>query len=530
MKYRNDRQYLKNNFSHKPLQIHCATDMKKAALKLLTNSRWFYGLLFVFIIIQILSLSFFMPAWFDEVYFADISNSLATQNKFLLTIHPLSTHNTEIFFYGPVFFSVQAFIIKYFGLSPFFFRFPVYLCGVASAFILGRTLFLITDKIIFERIFLVLLFTNFLICGSLSCGRMEMMALLFVSLSFFIFFKEYIRDNHGRIIISNILSGIFFGAAILTTPRSCFLYLLLAVPLFEIFLKGIKVKNFKLIIVPALHVFLSFGVPYFLWFYPHLGNATEMINSISPAAKTQFSFSSNHIDINSFAWLLIDLTFLILSLLNKIRVPVYLYGFLISSFVFVLVVIPWSYHHGIMVPFLIIIALLFIFHIQRKSSIRFPSAFLITIFFIQLFFVIIKYMIIWIDLPERNTEALKKIIQKNIPANSRVIGNYNYYYACINNHCLFRSVEDNVDNATGKVVPVEQKVDYLVNTYKGDYIIVQGDEDGMAAPFIKTNKFVKVASIEIPEGYKTFWQSNRERFGLRGSSFYNGSIYKRISP
>lgn len=504
--------------------------MKKVALQLLKNNKWFYSSLFVFILIQILSLNFFMPPWFDEVFFADISKSVAVSNRFLLNIHPLSTRNAEIFFYGPMFFSVQAFGIKFFGLSAFLFRLPVYVCGTLSAFILGRILFLITNKIIFERIFLVLFFTNFLICGSLSCGRMEMMALLFASISFFFLLKDYVPHNYQGIIISIIVSGIFFCAAILTTPRSSFLYLLFVVPLFEIFVKGIRSKNFKMITAPILHVFISFGVPYFVWYYPHLGNTMDMFSNINLSAQTQFSFTRNHIDIISFAWFIIDVVLLLFIFFNKIKQPAYLYGFFIASGIFILVVIPWSYHHGIIVPFLILIALLFISHIRKNISFRFAAPLLITVFFIQLFFITIKYIIIWIDLPERNSEALQQIIEKNIPPNSRVIGNYNYYYACSNNNCLFRSIEDHTDNTTGMVVPVEQKVNYLMNTYKGDYIVVQGDEHGMAAPFIRTNKFVKIASIEIPEGYKTFWQKNREKLGLPGGSFYNGSIYKRIYP
>ena len=134
-----------------------------------------------------------MPPWFDEVVLADISRSIAVSGHYVLNIHPLSTDNKEIFFYGPVFFWMQAFIIKHIAASAFLFRLPVYLCGVASAFILGRIIFLITHKTIFERVFLLLFFTNFLICGSLSCGRMEMMALLFISSSLYCSFKNYFR-------------------------------------------------------------------------------------------------------------------------------------------------------------------------------------------------------------------------------------------------------------------------------------------------------------------------------------------------
>src|SRR5690242_21083419 len=106
--------------------------MKKFALKILSNNRWFYPVVLLIICIQILSLEIFMPPWFDEVVFADISRAVATSGHYVLNIHPLSTDSKEIFFYGPVFFVTEAFIIKHVGIFPFLFRFPVYLFGFAS--------------------------------------------------------------------------------------------------------------------------------------------------------------------------------------------------------------------------------------------------------------------------------------------------------------------------------------------------------------------------------------------------------------
>jgi hypothetical protein len=503
--------------------------MKKAALKILTNTRWFYSILLLAIIIQILSLNIFMEPWYDEVVFADISRSVAINNHFLLNILPLSTDNKEIFFYGPIFFWLQAFIIKHVTFSTFLFRLPVYLSGVVSAFILGRFIFLITHNMIFERAFFLLFFSNFIICGSLSCGRMEMIALLFISSSLYFLIKIIIRQSH-RIVFIGTLSGILFGFAILTTPRSSFLYLLFVLPLFKIFAQGLKTKNIKSISLPLIHVLLSFVFPYIAWYYPHLGNLYDIFNYITPVAKTQISFSNNHIDINSFTWLIIDALLLMLVIVKKVKLPSYLYGFFFSGLIFIAVVIPWSYHHGLIVPVLILIAVLLTFFTCQATKEFFAANLLLFVFCIQLLFVLAKYAIIWIDSPERNSYALQKTLQKYIPQQANVVGEYNYYYACMNNDYSFRSIEDNTDIATGKPVPVSKKVDYLVSIYHAEYLIVQDNIQQTVQPFIETNKFIKIASIQIPDGNETFWQKNRERFGLPGSSFYNGSIYKRITP
>ncbi len=491
--------------------------MKKFALKILSNNKWFYPILFFIICIQILSLSIFMPPWFD----------IAVSGHYVLNIHPLSTDNKEIFFYGPVFFWMQAFIIKHIAASAFLFRLPVYLCGVASAFILGRIIFLITHKIIIERVFLLLFFTNFLICGSLSCGRMEMMALLFISSSLYFFLNIHLRKSNS-ILLNAIFSGALFGLSILTTPRSSFLYLLFVLPLFKIFVEGVQTKNLKRIFSPVIHIVLSFVVPYLIWYYPHIGNPFEIFNYITPAAKTQLSFINNRIDINSFAWLLIDTLLLIIAFLKKVKLPFYLWGFFFSCLIFIAVVIPWSYHHGIIVPLLILVAVLCVFFIQQTITGFFSLKILLLTFCIQLLFVSAKYAIIWTDLPSRNNDALQKIIQQYIPQKSMVMGSYNYYYACIVNKCEFRSIEDNTDIATGKPVPTGKKIDYLMNVYKGEYLIVYNSEKNELQSFLETNRFAKIASITIPKKYETLWEKYRRILGLPGYTFYNGSIYKRI--
>jgi len=358
---------------------------------------------------------------------------------------------------------------------------------------------------------------------------MEMVALLFISLSLLFLLKNYIKKNYQRILVDGILSGAIFCLAILTTPRSSFLYLLFVVPLFKIFLKGMQTNNFKLISIPVIHIFLSFGLPYFIWYHPHLGDPFEIFNYITPAAKTQISFNNNHIDINSFVWVLIDAGLLIFAILKKVKLPDYVYGFLFSSIIFISAVIPWSYHHGIIIPVLIFTALLILFFLRHAILSPFVSNLLLMIFSIQLYFIAIKYTVIWMDLPSRNSKALQKIIQEYIPEKSRVMGSYNYYYACINNKCEFRSIEDNTNIATGKPVPIIKKIDYLMNNYKDEYIVVYNSEKDELKPFLEINKFTKIASIAIPEAKETFWEKGRRILGLPGYTFYNGSIYKRIN-
>src|SRR6478736_4482162 len=114
---------------------------KGIALKIILDNKWFYAILSAIIVLQICSLSIFIPPWYDEVVFADLSYSVAKQHNLLLNIHPLSSDNKEVFFFGPIFFYLQAFIINRIVFSAFFFRLPLYLCGALAALFFGRVLF-----------------------------------------------------------------------------------------------------------------------------------------------------------------------------------------------------------------------------------------------------------------------------------------------------------------------------------------------------------------------------------------------------
>lgn len=469
-----------------------------------------------------------MPPWFDEVVFADMSRSVANANKFLINVNALSTNNSQIFFFGPVFFYVQAAIIKMCGLSAFSFRLPVYISGVVASFVFAKTIFFITGSKIYHRAFLALFFTNFLICGSLSCGRMEMVALLFVAISVYFLLKAYFKKKSPLFFINMIVSAAFFAVAVLTTPRSAFLYLLCILPLFEMFLEGIRNRSFITISAVIFHGIVSFALPYLIWYKPHLGNVFQIFAYIRPSAETQFSISNARLDVNSFGWVLIDLFLLALILVKKVKLPSYVYAWFVASCIFIKVVIPWSYHHGLITPFLITIALLSAFYMRRQASSKLLPVLFTMIFCIQALFIITKYVIVWTDLPSRNGEALANQVRQQIPPGSKVMGNYNYYYACMKDECEFRSIEDVTDVATGKPITMQKKIAYLMNGYAGQYIIARDDENFTVQSFLNTGQFKKIGTIRIPADSKTFWQTCRQKFGLPNASFYDGFIFMRI--
>lgn len=497
--------------------------------RILQNNFTFTAIMGIVVATQVSCLCFYMHPWFDEVVFADISKSVSSYGKFTLDILPLSTAGKEVVFFGPVFFYMQAQLIKLVGLTAFSFRLPVYIFGVLSALVLSRIVRIFTGSKLAGRAFILLFLTDFLMAGSLSCGRMDMVALLPVSVSLIaIIYPLEKKANIGITVLSCFISSFLFCLAMLTTPRSMLLYLLLLVPLYRLSKIGVSEKRILIIVIPALHLLISFSIPYIFWYYPRIGSLPDIVRYLSPSARTQLSFGYTEVNINSLAWAAIAVVFIGVAVIKKVRPNAIIIGSLATSLCYISIVIPWSFHHGTIVPVLILIAVTSACSLYKAGIKKLPVFLVATIGLVNLLFTSAKYFIILIDLSSRRTEALDAVIRKYVPEGSKVIGDYAYYYAIQNNHCSFRSIVDNTEIVSGKPVPGEKKVSYLIDTFRGDYIVVREDETATLLPFLAGKKYVQSAKITIPDGRKTWWENHRTDFGLPYISFYNGMIHRRV--
>ncbi|TVR81147.1 MAG: hypothetical protein EA405_09175 [Rhodospirillales bacterium] len=162
----------------------------------------------------------FLTSWFDESYMADIAYNISQGNGFFVSVmHGL---DTERFLYGPVFFLFQQPIINLFGFGEFSARLTGIIFGASTAILLAVLIYNQTKSAVIASLTLIVVIGDISFNRSMISGRMDMLAVFFVVLSFVLVRRAMSSASWAAML------GLCAAAAFLTTPRSAFL--LLGVP------------------------------------------------------------------------------------------------------------------------------------------------------------------------------------------------------------------------------------------------------------------------------------------------------------
>lgn len=151
-------------------------------------------------------------AWYDEVYFASITDSLIHGNGLTESCYGFGGKCS----YGPVYFLLTAFSTFIFGFNAFGFRIVAMAAFYGCAFLFLHILKLcrIPKCLAYIGTALFLLATS--LAGSANSGRMELVAIFFVLLGYVF----YIRGRQKQRLLYLIWVSLSFSLAALTTPRS----------------------------------------------------------------------------------------------------------------------------------------------------------------------------------------------------------------------------------------------------------------------------------------------------------------------
>jgi hypothetical protein len=182
----------------------------------------------VFVLLAILGLSFLanawtihvFPSWFDEAFAADISNNVARGLGRTLTLIP-GYISGEFNTYGPLYFELQAHLIRAFGLHAWLFRIPNFLSGYLAIAILSYVLYLSHVQRNFALLFAFASSLDVSVNRVLVSGRLDLLSLFFVTLA--LLFVSLKPQSFRLNLLVYSLAGGFSGLAYLTTPRSLFL-------------------------------------------------------------------------------------------------------------------------------------------------------------------------------------------------------------------------------------------------------------------------------------------------------------------
>jgi hypothetical protein len=160
------------------------------------------------------------PSWDDEAYMANISLNLAQGKGRIFDMLP-GFQEGEINRYGPIFFAVQSFFIRHFGLHDWLFRLPnltsAYLSILLIALVLqGKAV--ARKWVAFYIIFAIL---DISVNRNLVSGRMDMMATFFVTISLYLASLLHSPPRLGW--LRWPLVGTAAALGFLTSPRALFL-------------------------------------------------------------------------------------------------------------------------------------------------------------------------------------------------------------------------------------------------------------------------------------------------------------------
>lgn len=479
------------------------------------NKHLFLFFLACYFIIHLTSLAIFPLPWFDEVFFASMTDNFINDTRFFPEVSWFAFEKNEGVTYGPIYFILNSFFVQLFGWNAFSLRLLNFLCGIFSIIISFKLLK--KEQISWLLIFVFLLDPFFNI--GLHEGRMDLVALFFALTSI------YYLQKHSINILYVGLSSVFISLAILTTPRIA----IILVPSVFLGLSYLKQSSQKLLflslwILPIIilygsWIFYAFGsLEHYFIYYKTLnqGNATAV-----------HGYLGGNFYIPKHEYLLIFCTLLlyIFVIFNYKKEKIsWLFFYSISSILlFYFLVVDWGSYSTIIIPFYY---LLLSKKIENPFVQQIQKYVLWLLLAFNLSFFTIKTAYIYSDYQQRSSDKIANFIEKNIPKNSKVIGEATYYYACKKQHIDYRLFD--------KYLSLEEREEKLRIDFKYEYFIVSNLAQKRAKSeidyFLSKGKFEKTATYQTQNNWLNKLILKSKVVSIMEQEGYSCVIYKRIIP
>jgi 4-amino-4-deoxy-L-arabinose transferase-like glycosyltransferase len=478
--------------------------------------------LLIYIVYHLATLIYSPIPWFDEVSFAALSESYAKDHTFYETNRILVLPDQK-YVYGPLYFMVQAFVIKTLGFSMFHIRLNSLLFGLIDLFLVYK----ICKHLKFKQaaaiftVIIIALEPNF--NQFLHSGRMDFMTLFFFLISYLVFVRAE-PGNRKNMVLFSLLSGVCLAGAVLTTPRILFGFAFYIFAfIYEFFEGKNKGRQFSYVVLKYACLFVGFFSIYYIWIYWAFGSIGEYIysNTHNELVQTHVGVGSKFrlsyyivIYIYAFAAFLILLKNKVAtkySGLILISIPV------IISFLFIVTGGLSGRYFALADPFLFVLIVGVSMHIYDNKILK-GATYAVAGFFLLIFTA--KALFIFSSLQQRDPNYNDKLISKYIKENSSVVADFQYYYIVRNKHCSFLSLGENGDNWDKKMqIFFDQKHEYfIVSKYSGakEYYDKK----------LLSNNYELVADVEIQDS-ESFFHKLISKLPYKISESYSCSIYKR---
>ena len=397
--------------------------------------------------------------WFDEVYFASISNSFLEKGNFIPEVVQVVKGEREALAYGPGYFWLTSCWIKITSFSIFNFRFISFLFAVLSTIVLFR---------ITKSKFALLLLLDPFFCICLHHARMETTAVFFVLLAYYFLKKSKVE-----------MASLIFSVAFLITPR-----VFIFIPAFFLFLFLKKMEFKKLAISSCIFIsiyssWIMYKFESFLnWFFYYAsaigGNST---------AVSGFFWGELYIPKHEYVLIILAAISILYKIFIKSRPSNEVFMSILIVGTFYIFIKDWGYYSSLIIPFyyLIILGNLCDIKIEHKTMILTP---LLTFGVVYLCYK--SSLLFKTDFNLKNSSEKKLFAYFN--AGDKLIGPARFYYLAKEKGCRYQLYD--------KYGSAEECISRLKENYDYDYIISE-PSNAYVKEYLKSNDHVSLMDFKM---------------------------------
>ena len=476
----------------------------------------------IYVVYHLITLSFSPLPWFDEVCFTGMTNSYIKAHTFYQETIAIEMPRQNAM-YGPMFFALQAFIIKSFGWSMFWFRLSNLLFGIADLFLVYKICqylkfkpqaILITITIIaFERSY-----NQFL-----HSGRMDFMTIFFFLASYLTFVKIEGKVNLRWILLA-LSTGVLLSVSLLTTPRIIF-----AMSFYCFYFIYELYENRK---GGMAEVLLKYGIIlvilctlFYVWVYIEFGTLQNFVYvnyTSDERVRKHVGFGHEGTKFNSgmlyfaYAFVCVALLFLKREAYRNIKLLL----FTIPVIIFFLILVGGGIsgrYYAMIAPFVTILIVGITVNLYSEQLFKVSSYAIIGLLVVAFVF---KGFYVFATWQERDPVYNEQRIMQYIPARSTVAGDFEYYYFSRRKDCFFQCLKENgLPNTVLRY--------YMTHNY--DYIIFNKNNQELDnyKTWVLKNRYQLIATVDDPP--RAAWLSAIiNKLGYRITESYACYIYKYV--
>lgn len=487
----------------------------------------------IYLIYHLITLDISPIVWYDETIINAITRDFIQNGTFYSWLDPAYTKGQEALVYGPTFFFINGIVIKILGNGLWAGR----LLGLISGLLILFYFYIKYKDEVFKGLLPYLVLLSFALDpffnASMHKGRYDTFGVLLYLISLGLI-DSYLKSQSRKYLL---YSSLVYAVCALTSMRfipfglPIFLYLSLGLITNKHPLKSILINTALWVAIPILS--------YIAWIFIKFHSIENYMAYFQNVKETNpgHLFGSLYIPLEVkplvFSTILILLTGL-WSTGKKLFTPE-LVGYIVYIILFYIIVGDVGPYSIMVIPFYFMILMHVITRAEwknHKAGAVLVKTVLVALFLFNGFTFLLKVINLSLTSNQRNHRYITEFIQKHVPAHSNIIGDPRYYYASVNNECLFQYCNPvGFQSEVYNIVTIEE---YRRTVFNYDYLMVSYDlladkrYKDVLPQYLNNSKLIVVDSLVVPTNKWMSALSNIEKGYNFSENGYNGILYKRV--